>query len=260
MFQRAIVRPPGPSLVAGLSAAGLGLPDPTLAVAQHGAYCDALAALGLRVIRLPVDDQHPDSTFVEDTAIVTERGALLTRPGAESRLGEVAAIAPTLVSLYGSLATIEAPGTLDGGDICDADGHFLIGLSARTNEEGARQLATWLDSLGWTSEVVDARPIPALLHLKTGISYLGDGRMAVIRELAGHPALARWEQIVVDDEEAYAANCVRIDGPAGSAVLVADGYPRFAAALARLGLAVVPLAMSEFRRVDGGLSCLSLRC
>ena len=197
------------------------------------------------------DDAYPDATFVEDTAIVTARGAILTRPGAPSREGEVHSMAKCLRQFHADLCVIAAPGTVDGGDICDADGHFLIGVSARTNEHGAHQMAQHLRRLGYTSSLVDIRANPALLHLKSGVAYLGEGLWVA----DGGIALDARDPILVPRSEAYAANCVRVNG----AVLVAAGYPRTSAALASRGCRVVPLEMSEFRKMDGGLSCLSLR-
>lgn len=255
-FDRAIVRPPGPSFTAGLSTAGLGAPDLELALAQHEAYCRTLAEVGLELVRLLPDPDFPDSTFVEDTAVVTAAGAVLTRPGAPTRAGETAAIAEALDRLAIEVRAILAPGTVDGGDVCEADGRFLIGLSSRTNLEGAYQLSRHLAELGFDATTFDIRSADStLLHLKSGLSYLGDGRLAVVPELVGHPALASYELVAVDKVESYAANCVRVNDH----VLVAAGYPSFAERLERLGYRIRPLEMSEFRKMDGGLSCLSLR-
>jgi dimethylargininase len=255
-FDRALARPPAATFAAGLTEAGLGAPDLDLALAQHAAYCAALERAGLAVVELPADPDFPDSTFVEDTAIVTARGAVLTRPGAASRAGETAAIAAALAALGVDCVQIEPPGTVDGGDVCETDDGFLIGLSSRTNETGARQLIERLAAWGYRAATLDVRALgPALLHLKSGLSELGEGRLAVVAELAGHPALAGRELVVVAPAEAYAANCIRVN----DRVLVADGFPRFAAELERLGYRVERLAMSEFRKMDGGLSCLSLR-
>jgi dimethylargininase len=208
---------------------------------------------------LPPDELHPDATFVEDTAIVTARGAVLTRPGAPSRLGEVRGMAECLRNFHADLPAIEAPGTVDGGDICEADGHFLIGVSGRTNEQGAEQLALHLTGFGYTSSNIDIRPNSALLHLKSGIAYLGDGTWAVDERLENDLRSEREidvrDLIVVSTAEAYAANCVRVN----DAILVAAGYPRIHAALEGGNWRVVRLEMSEFRKMDGGLSCLSLR-
>jgi dimethylargininase len=255
-FHRAIVRPPGATFTAGLSAAGLGAPDLELALEQHAAYCRTLTEVGLDLVRLEPNSGFPDSTFVEDTAVVTAAGAVLTRPGAPTRAGETAAIAQTLDRLAIEVRTILAPGTIDGGDVCEADGHFLIGLSSRTNLEGAYQLSRHLAEFGFNSTTFDVRRAdPTLLHLKSGLSYLGEGRLAVVPALVGHPALVRYELVAVDEVECYAANCVRVNDH----VLVAAGYPGFTERLERLGYRIRPLEMSEFRKMDGGLSCLSLR-
>ena len=254
-FTRAIVRPPGPNFAYGLTTVDLGAPDLGTALQQHEAYCQALQRCGLALQRLAADPRYPDSTFVEDTAVLTERGAILARPGAPSREGEVAAVRDVLARHDPAPRTIEAPGTLDGGDICEAGDHFFIGVSERTNEEGARQLADLLARDGFTSSFVDIRGVPALLHLKSGLTSLGDGRLVVIDALAQRASFRGWELVRVEPGEEYAANGVRVNDH----VLLAAGFPRLFAAISALGYAVLPLAMSEFQKMDGGLSCLSLR-
>lgn len=254
-FARAIVCTPAANFAAGLTSVDLGTPDYACALQQHAAYCRALAACGLQLTVLPADERFPDSTFVEDTAILTTHGALLTRPGAASRSGEVDVMRAALAAFFPELPTIEAPGALDGGDICETGSHFLIGISARTNAEGAAQLARWLAGQGCTSATIDIRDTPGILHLKSGIAYIGDNRLVVIDALADHPALARYEQVRVDPEEAYAANCIRVN----DRLFAPAGYPQLAARLRGLGYTLVELDMSEFRKMDGGLSCLSLR-
>lgn len=254
-FSRALVRPPGETFSAGLTSGALGPPDVALALRQHEAYCRALERAGLRLTRLPPDPDHPDSTFVEDTAVITPRGAILARPGAPSRAGEVERIRPALEAEFGALASLEPPAALDGGDVCQAGDHYLIGVSARTNREGARQLATWLGGLGLGASVVDIRPIPGLLHLKTGLSWLGGDRLLVAEPLRRLAALARYELLPVPAGEDYAANSVVV----GGSVIVPAGYPGVSAMLRKLGFEILPVAMSEFRKMDGGVSCLSLR-
>ncbi len=255
MFTRCIVRPPAETFALGLTTAQLGVPDHSLAVRQHEAYCYALKRCGLDVTRLPPEPEYPDSTFVEDTAILTERCAILTHPGASSREGEVASIRPTLASFYHRIHAITTPGTLDGGDICDADGHFFIGISARTNEEGARQLGELLVKEGYTASYVDVRNVPGILHLKSGIASLGDGHLLLIEALADHPAFEGYHRHIVPPEETYAANCIRVN----ETVLLAEGFPQVGNLVENLGLPVISLNMSEFEKMDGGLSCLSLR-
>jgi dimethylargininase len=255
MFSRAIVRPPGPNFAEGLSSSGLVAPEFALALEQHRAYLDALAAAGLALTELRADPWHPDAPFVEDTAIVTARGAVITRPGAPSRRGEIDTIAAALAGAYDALLRIEAPGTLDGGDICQVEDRFLIGVSHRTNPEGARQLERHLSSLGYSAAILDVRHHPELLHLKSGLSYLGDGLALSTRALAGHEALASCRVLAADPDEAYGANAIRVN----DVVLLPAGHPKLQDLIERAGLRVVALEMSEFRKMDGGLSCLSLR-
>jgi dimethylargininase len=256
ILRRALVRPPAENFAEGLTTADLGEPSVDAALEQHERYCRALSECGLSLTRLPPDPRHPDSTFVEDAAVLTPRGAVLTRPGAESRAGEVDAIEQALAPFFPAFRRIEAPGTLDGGDICEAGDRFFIGLSRRTNEEGARQLARFLAEDGYTSSLIDIRAVVAgILHLKSGLAWLDGRTLVVIESLAGDPAFRGWDRVSVPEGEDYAANCVRIN----EAVLVAEGFPRLEQALRDLGQRPIALAMSEFRKMDGGLSCLSLR-
>ena len=254
-FRHALVRPPAASFAQGLTSAGFGPPDLQLALAQHSAYCDALRRCGLEVRVLAPDGRYPDGTFVEDTAILAERVAIPTIPGAPSRVGEVASIAQAIAGYRPDVQHIVAPGSVDGGDICQADAHFFIGLSARTNDEGARQLADILRAHGYTASMVDIRSNRTLLHLKSGIAWLGDGRLVLTSDFPSVPEFSRYQLIRITPAESYAANCVRIN----EHVLIAAGFPHFAGALGALGLATIALDMSEFRKMDGGLSCLSLR-
>src|SRR5271170_6425187 len=136
MFTEAIVRIPGTNFDQGLTTVQLGVPRFELVLRQHTEYCAALRGCGLNVTTLEADLDHPDSTFVEDTAVLTARSAVLTRPGARSREREVATMRPALLRFFPAMVELEAPGTLDGGDICEADDRFFLGLSHRTNEEG----------------------------------------------------------------------------------------------------------------------------
>jgi dimethylargininase len=255
VFTNAIVRIPGSNFAKGLTTVALGIPDFESVLNQHARYCLALQQCGLTITTLPADLNHPDSTFVEDTAVLAERVAILTRPGAASREGEVDAIRETIGLFFAATQNIEEPGTVDGGDICEAENHFFIGLSHRTNEEGARQLAALLAAQGHTYSVIDVRAMSTILHLKSGISYIGDNTLVVMEEMAGDELFSGYEKIAVPAHETYAANCVRIN----DRVLVASGYPRFAKQLEARGFNPLVLDMSEFQKMDGGLSCLSLR-
>ena len=255
MFRRAIVRPPAANFAEGLTTVNLGAPDVPRALDQHARYGEALERCGLALSRLEADPRFPDSTFVEDAAVLTPRGAILTRPGAPSRAGEVAGVEKALSAFFPSFSRIEPPGTVDGGDVCEAGDHFFIGISERTNAEGARQLARQLAQWGYTTSGVDVRGVSGILHLKSGIAAIDEKRLVVMEALADHPAFRGYERLLVNPDETYAANCVRVN----DALLVAAGFPRFEASARRLGLEAIVLDMSEFEKMDGGLSCLSLR-
>ena len=254
-FTHAIVRPPAPNFARGVTMSDLGSPDVPRALAEHAAYCRALESCGLALTTLPEDPTHPDSTFVEDTAVITPGVAVLTRPGHASRLGEAAAIRPALAARFGSLKEIVVPGTVDGGDICEAGTHVFIGVAARTNESGGRQLAAFLEAAGQTTALVSFEMGPGLLHLKSGLSWVGGRDLVIVESLASHPAFADWNLLRVSAGEEYAANCVRVN----DRVLVPMGFPKTEALLRAHGYDPLPLDMSEFRKMDGGLSCLSLR-
>lgn len=292
MLTRAIVRPPAPNFCEGLTTADLGAPNYQRALIQHEDYCAALEQCGLTLTKLKPDLDYPDSTFVEDPAVIvtSHQGAraaetyddldgrfhpltqvILTRPGAPSRSGEVDSMRRVLADFFPSLGEIQSPGTLDGGDVCEAGNHFFIGISERTNEAGAQQLAELLVPHGYTSSFVDisnsgtgvppvthaqdARATPGLLHLKSGLAYLGENRLAVIEALANRAEFAGYDLVRVDSEEEYATNCIQVN----EHVLVAAGYPKFESKLRDLGYETIALDMSEFQKMDGGLSCLSLR-
>ena len=249
MFSRAIVRPPGTNFADGLTRITSGPPDYKRALRQHEAYCKALQRCGLELIRLEADERYPDSTFVEATAV------MITLPGADSRKGEVVSIKETLCRLYREMVSIQWPGRVDGGDVCEAGKHFFIGLSGRTNEAGAWQLGELLTPYGYTSSFIDIRTLKDILHLKSGLAYLGDNRLVVIEALAKREEFRGYDLLRVDASEAYAANCVRVN----DYILVAAGYPVFEQRLRGLGYKPIPLEMTEFQKMDGGLSCLSLR-
>lgn len=250
----AIVRLPDAALVHGLRRDDRGWPSPALALEQHARYREALASCGLAVTVLPADPAHPDATFVEDTAVIVGGEVLITRPGAPSRRGEVDAVESALRAAGFETSAIEAPATLDGGDVCEADGRFFVGISARTNEAGANQLASWLARRGIGCTAIDIRARTDILHLKSGLAWLGGRDLLAID---GFPMadFAGYSIVPVDADEAYAANAVCVN----DAVLVASGHPRLQARLEGRGYRTLALDMSEFARVDGGLSCLSLR-
>ena len=254
-MHQAIVRKPSPNFGNGLTTSRLGAPNYERALEQHQAYCEALQVCGLGLTHLELDERHPDATFVEDTAVLFTGCAVVTLPGAASRLGEVEAVATALSQFFPQIERIQFPGTIDGGDVCEADNHYFVGISERTNEAGAVQLKTLLTSFGYSYDFVDIRGVAEILHLKSGLAYLGDNRLAVVESLAGRVEFHEYELIRIKPGEEYAANCVRIN----DSILMAKGYPQFASTLAGLGYKTIQLEMTEFQKMDGGLSCLSLR-
>jgi dimethylargininase len=255
IFSSALVRKPGPNFAAGITSASLGAPVLELALEQHARYVATLERCGLAVTTLDPEPAFPDSTFVEDTAVLARGRATLTRPGAATRQGEVDAIRPALSRFFSDVAAIEAPGTLDGGDVCEAGDRVYIGISQRTNAAGAEQLAEILARAGLTSTLVDIRTLTGILHLKSGMAYIGDGTFVVIDALRPLLDLRDDRMIAVRPGDEYSANCVRVN----DVVLIAAGYGDLERELVRRGFAPVVLDMSEFAKMDGGLSCLSLR-
>lgn len=252
MFTRALVRRPCENMVHGLTSAGLGKPDFVLALAQHAAYVEVLRACGLDVTVLEADNDYPDSTFIEDTALLVPGCAVITRPGAPSRRGETAAVEEALKSFFDTITHIGAPGTVDAGDIMMVGSHFFIGLSRRTNPEGAAQMTAILEKHGWTASTV---PLGDFLHLKSGVACLENNTLVAAGEFVAHPVFGNYRLLAVDDEERYAANCLWVNGR----VLVAEGFPGTRRLLEEAGFETIAVAVSEFRKIDGGLSCLSLR-
>jgi dimethylargininase len=253
MFRHAITRRPGRSLVQGLSTSGLGPPDHEHALEQHARYVGALRACGMAVCVLPEAEAYPDSVFVEDAAICTPRCAVLTRPGAPSRRDEPALLEHALRGHYaGAIARIEPPGTLDGGDVLVIGSYACVGLSARSNRDGGRQLLAILGRHGMTGSLLQTGDH---LHLKTGFAYLENGNLLAADGIDVPEELSWLEVTRVPAEESYAANSVWVNGR----VVMPDGCPRTRSAVEALGYEVLAVDTSEYRKLDGGVSCLSLR-
>ncbi len=250
-MKQAVVCEPGKHFADGLSTADLGRADLVLALEQHRKYCEALEDDGIGLIRIPPADHYPDSTFVEDTCVITGNTAVITRPGHPSRQGEEDLVAKVLAAHF-PLARITAPGLLDGGDVLVAEDRMFIGLSRRTNREGALQLAGIAEQEGLHPRII---PVREGLHLKSGVNYLGDGIMLLTQAWRVSSHFGEYKLLVVPPEEEYAANAVRLN----STVLVAAGFPRTRDTIVASGLEIRELEMTEFMKMDGGLSCLSVR-
>jgi len=256
-FQYALVKKPASTYSQGITSGLFGVPDYELTLTQHQAYCQALEHCGVKVIVLAPDERFPDSTFVEDTAIVGKDFAVITNPGDERRRGEIKAVEEAIKTIpsFKRIYSIRPPGTVDGGDICEADGHYFIGISQRTNQAGGEQLAQFLFKEGFSSTFVDIRGIPTLLHLKSGMAYLRSGEMILVEELEHTGIFKNYSILHVEPNEAYAANCILVNDK----LLFAQGFPKIQSVLEKRGYDLMLLNMSEFQKMDGGLSCLSLR-
>ena len=252
MFKHAIVRPPSREIIKGLTSVSRGKPDFEKALKQHHEYVDALIGCGLNVRILEADIRFPDSTFIEDIALCTPYCAVVTNPGAPSRKGETNGIRNILREYYEDIEEISSPGTLEAGDVMMAGNHFYIGLSARTNKEGAEQMIKILEKYGMSGSKVS---VNKMLHLKSGISYLENNCILVSRDLMNNGEFRNFKQIPVDDKEKYSSNSPWINGK----VFIPSGYPKTKEKIEMAGYETISLDVSEFRKVDGGLSCLSLR-
>ncbi len=252
MFERVIVKTPSNSYVEGLTTSDLGTPNLEEALVQHEAYVRALRKCGVEVTHLQPNEQFPDSTFVEDTAVLTKEFAVITNPGTPSREKETVEMRPVIERFYQKVYTIESPAALDGGDVLQVENAFFIGISDRTNEAGAEQLKSILESEGYEATII---PLQQFFHLKTGISYVGKNQLVVAGEFIEHPAFASYDKIIIPQEDEYSANCIWVN----DYVIIPAGYANTKAALEERGHQVIEVEMSEFRKQDGGLSCLSLR-
>ncbi|MBT5073092.1 MAG: N(G),N(G)-dimethylarginine dimethylaminohydrolase [Kordiimonadaceae bacterium] len=252
MFKNAIVRKPCKAMIEGLSDADLGEPDFEKACAQHDDYIEALKECGLEVMVLEANEDYPDSCFVEDPALMTPHCAILTNPGAISRRGEVALIKDAVSSFYENVERIISPGFVEAGDIMMVGDHYYIGLSARTNQQGADQMIAILEKYGMTGSVVT---LSEVLHLKTGLGYLENNNLVACGEFLAKPEFQKYDIIEIDPQMSYSANSVWIN----ATVLVPKGYSTTVQAIIKAGYAVREVNVSEYRKIDGGLSCLSLR-
>ena len=254
-FKNVIVKKPCRAIEFGItSAPELGKPDYGLAAKQHEKYIEALGLCGVAVTVLEADEDFPDSCFVEDTAVITRKCAIVSNPGAPSRNGEVEQMIPTLRRFFPDdrIEYIRPPGTLEGGDVMMVGDHFYVGRSSRTNAEGIRQFVGILERHGLSGSEV---PLEEALHLKTGVNYIENNNLLVMGEFVDKPDFAGFNRIVIPENEAYAANCIWVNGK----VIVPAGYPVTEKAIREAGYETLTVDTSEYRKIDGGLSCLSLR-
>ncbi len=251
-FKQAIVRRPGRSIVAGLSLSSGEPPVYEKALEQHRHYVAALTTCGVTVQELDPLEEYPDSTFVEDVAVLTPHCAIMTRPGATSRKNEVSSMAQTLTPTFSAVETINPPGTLDGGDILQIGSHFFIGQSQRTNRSAAQQFIAIVEKYGMRGSTVTVNDV---LHLKTGVTAISTSTLVAAGEFIDHPAFHDFEVIPVGRNEEGAANCIACHGR----IIMPAGFPETREKLRPFATDIIEVDISEFAKIDGGLTCLSLR-
>jgi dimethylargininase len=251
-FDTALVRTPGLSVVDGIRAGGGPGPDYSTFAGEHQAYVAALRSAGLNVVELEPLEAFPDSVFVEDPALVFSNGAILLRPGAESRRGEADALKPALLERFPQVLDLEA-GFADGGDVLVTPACVYVGLSHRTDAAGAASLSRRLEQIGLKARV--AQTPPGTLHFKSASTLIDDETVLCTAELKASGVFDGLKTLVVPEGEDAAACVLRIN----QVVLAAAQFPRTLDLLDAHGLEVVPLAAVEVVKLDAGLTCMSLR-
>ena len=224
--------------------------DVTLAARQHAAYEDALRAAGCTVVRIPPEPDRPDAVFVEDTAVVLDEVAVITRPGAPSRRGETAATAAAL-GAYRRRVTIEEPGTLDGGDVIVAGQVVFVGVGARSNADGVRQLVRHLAPFGYDVRGIE---VAGCLHLKSAATLVSASSVLVNASFVDPRVFEPLEAVAIAPEEPSAANALLV----GGAVIYSPAYPRTLGILERRGARVVLVDLGELAKAEGALTCCSI--
>ncbi len=239
-------------MVKGLTTAKLGKPDFELACEQHQNYIEALKTCGLKVDILEADEDYPDSTFIEDVALLTPHCTVITIPGVPSRKGEVDGVIKTIEKYYDNIEFIQEPATIEPGDIMMVGDHYYIGISERTNLEGARQMKKILEKYNMGATNIE---LTEMLHLKTGLAYLENNNLVATGEFLSSPSFSQFNIIEIEKDESYAANCIWVNDK----VIIPKGYPNAKRKIENCGYEILEVDVSEFRKLDGGLSCLSLR-
>ncbi|MCJ7464865.1 MAG: arginine deiminase family protein [Thermoplasmata archaeon] len=248
MPKLAIVREPGDSYSKCISCHPLRHTiDVGKARRQHAEYCRVLADLGLELIKVPRDDENPDSCFVEDNAVIHRGKALICRMAKDSRRGEIGAVESILKGMV-KVRRASAPATMEGGDVVHFSDRLLSGVTQRTNSHGISQMREWLDVK------VDTVEDPSIVHLKSYVTYLGRDFVISMKRYSKHPTLKGFTVLVVPEDEGYAADTLTI----GDTVLMARGRPKSQALVKDAGFDVVSLDVSEIEKCEGALTCLSL--
>ncbi len=219
----------------------------SLARKQHENYCNTLKELNLEVIYIPEIKNHPDSCFIEDTAIIHDGKGLISRMGEPSRMGEEVSVAKVLAN-YLEIKRTSPPGTIEGGDIIHLPEGLICGCTKRTNENAILQLIEWLNVK------VDICKDPEITHLKSYVTYLDNNFIICTEKYAHHPIFERFEKIILEQKEIYAANALMVN----ETVLMPNGFPNAVQSVKNAGFEVKTLETSEFALCDGALTCLSI--
>lgn len=252
-FTRAITRRPSASIIDGLRAEDIGTPSLEQMLKDHAHYVATLKKTGAEVIELPTIDAYPDAVFVEDTALCLPKGAILMRPGAPTRQGEVAEMAPTIRACFDEVREIQGPGHVEGGDILVTGREILVGRSDRTDAEGVAELREIVSDWGYTLREVFTPP--GVLHFKTDCSLLDGETILSTKRLDASGCFEGYRVLHTAEGEEAAANAIRFN----QYVLAPAGFPKTAQMLSDAGYDVVEINNSECAKLDGGMSCLSLR-
>lgn len=252
-FSHAITRRPSASIVAGLRAVDTGTPDLAVFLEHHRDYVKALKSTGAQVTELPEMEDFPDSVFVEDAALCLQEAAIIMRPGARSRLGEAARMRPVLESIYDNVLTINGPGTIEGGDILVTEREILVGRSARTDAAGIEELTGLVTPLGYA--VREVLTPPDVLHFKTDCSLLDGETILATERLAKTGCFEGYQLVQTAPGEEASANSIRFN----NLLVFPAGFPATRARLQDQGFQIREVGNSEAAKLDGGMSCLSLR-
>ncbi len=252
-FTNAIVRKPCDKITNGLRAVDTGAPNLELFRKHHDDYIAALASTRAEVLVLNELDTFPDSVFIEDAALCLQEGAVVMRPGAPSRLGEAEEISPILKNIYDEVVTIEGPGFIEGGDILTTEKEILVGTSERTDLTGIDELGRLVDRWGYKVRIVNTPD--GVLHFKTDCSLLDEETILTTKRLSASGCFDGYRLIHTADGEEACANTVRFN----ELVLMPDGFSRTREILDSAGYNIRQIGNSEAAKLDGGMSCLSLR-
>lgn len=252
-FTHAITRKPCKTITQGLRDVDTGTPDLAVFQSHHSDYVDALESTGATVVTLDALDEFPDSVFVEDAALCLPEGAIVMRPGAPSRLGEAAAMTQTLHRFYDEVLTINGPGFIEGGDILTTEREILVGCSARTTPDGVEELRSLVSRWGYTLREVQTPK--GVLHFKTDCSLLDAETVLSTKRLAESGCFDGYRVLLVPEGEEACANLIRFN----DLIIMPAGFPQTAEMLQKAGYTIHPVSNSEAAKLDGGMSCLSLR-